>query len=138
MKTKSNTLRMIGLLAIMLSIFISGCGDKGVGPNQETGGSVIGQWDLTGIKSTTGGQTYEVPRQEIEADPLTYIFYSDHTGEIIFQSGEFDITWTSKGSTLTLSYYSETMSCTYSANSTTLTMSFTEDIYRITHIFKKQ
>jgi len=78
-----------------------------------------------------------VPSEEIEDDPLTYIFYSNGTGEIIYQGGELDFTWDTEGSILALSYYYQTISYTYSANSTTLTLSFMEDIYRIIHIFEK-
>lgn len=129
---------IIAVLALVVFTTLAGCSkdDKSVGPNG--GGNIIGTWNLTGMTSRVGDETYEVPREEIEADPLSYAFEADSTGIQYYQDQETVFHWSTNGSTLTTTSYYETISYAYSVTSSTLKLVFQVEIYEITHSFTRQ
>ncbi len=101
---------------------------------------VVGSWDLTGMSSTVGGQTYTVPPGDIANDPLTHTFYSDSTGVQYYQEQKRAFQWSTTGDAL-YSTASQDGPYTYTVNSTTLKLTFrvTSDgiTYTITHTLTK-
>jgi hypothetical protein len=100
---------------------------------------ITGTWDLVRIVSVRDdGETYEVPSEEIQEDPLTYIFKSDHTGIQIYQGDSLPFTWNISGNKL----ITDDMTYTFTVNSTTLTLTFQVmdegRTYTITHYFSRR
>ena len=79
-------------------VVLGGCGDA-TGPNPDL---IPGTWDLTGVSSMTGGQTFNLPASEIAADPATRVFRDDGTGTEHYQGSMPDFTWSTSGGTLTM------------------------------------
>lgn len=104
--------------------------------------SLIGTWTLTGISSSSGGDTYTIPPDQIESDPLTYTFYDDNTGVQYYQEQVLFFEWSTTGNILTSTdSHSNTNTYTYMVTTDTLTLSFKETsdddgiTYMITHTF---
>jgi hypothetical protein len=102
-------------------------------------GDIVGTWDLVRIVSVRDdGETYEVPSEEIQEDPLTYIFNSDHTAIQIYQGDTATFSWNLSGNKL----ITDDMTYTFTVNSTTLTLTFQVmdegRTYTITHYFSRR
>ncbi len=100
---------------------------------------IVGTWDLVRIVSVRDdGETYEVPSEEIQEDPLTYTFNSDHTAIQIYQDESLPFTWNISGNKL----ITDDMTYTFTVNSTTLTLTFQvmEEgrTFTITHYFSRR
>ena len=79
-------------------VVLGGCGDA-TGPNPDL---IPGTWDLTGVSSMTGGQTFNLPASEIAADPATRVFRDDGTGTEDYQGAMIPFVWSTSGGTLTM------------------------------------
>lgn len=137
MKTQENLQKSCLALVLLALIGLAGCsGDKS--PTGSAEGSIVGSWDLTAVKSTYGGQTYNVPAQEVQADPAKYDINSDGTGVQTYQGKQSKFDWTQSGSKLVFSSNVETNSFDFTVNSKTLTLTFTVEVYTITQTFTRQ
>jgi hypothetical protein len=104
-----------------------------------------GTWDLVAIRSISeDGWVYDVPKREIEADPLTYVLNSNHTGVQIYQDRNIDFYWDIEGGMLIFyTYYSEQYYI-YEVDSSRLRLTFEihdeyeDQIYTITHTFERR
>lgn len=129
---------------------LGGCGD-GLGPNPEL---IPGTWDLTGITSMAGGETFTIPASEIADDPVTRVFRDDGTGTEDYQGSMPDFTWSTSGGTLTiivqagfeLIAFGRSGSFQYGVDSNTMALEFDVEgegeeagiTFRITHTFTRR
>jgi len=130
----------LGFVMLLAAVLFCGCGggDKS-NPLKTDSSMIIGTWDLTGMTSRFGGNSYNVPNEEILADPLAYTFRPDHSGIMYYQGDVINFSWNTNGDNLTMSSYGYTMvSFTFGVNSKNLHLSFQEQEYYITHIFTKR
>ncbi|MBN1825353.1 MAG: hypothetical protein JW958_03735 [Candidatus Eisenbacteria bacterium] len=104
--------------------------------------ALIGTWDLVSICSEDQqGFRYCVPRSEIAADPLTYIFNPDGSAVQIYQEREADFSWWISGNML---YTGSGSEYEYSVDSNTLILGFSmwdtemQELYWITHEFDRR
>ena len=137
-------------ISCAMIVILGGCGDS-TGPNPE---QIPGTWDLTGISSMTGGQTFNIPASEIAADPVTRTFRADGTGTEDYQGAMPEFTWSTSGSTLTMTAQAgfELIGIgasgvfDYGVNSTTMVLEFDIEgegdeagtTFHITHTFTRQ
>jgi hypothetical protein len=126
------------ILALVCVALLGGCSKNAGNPVNSQPASIIGPWDLTGITSQYGGQTYTVPSEEIAGDPLTYTFNDDHTAMQYYQGEEIPFTWSVDGSVLATNSGYEINTYTFEVTTTTLKLGFQVEVYYITHIFTRR
>jgi hypothetical protein len=133
-------------LLLLLGISLTSCKssrDNPVAPTDDQ--LLVGTWDLVAIRSVNQqGDIYEVPPEEIAADPLTYILRPDGTGTQIYQGTNSEFSWMAQGDKLITTSQGVGQQYVYSVNSTTLTLTFkvmddeSGEVFTVTHQFDRQ
>lgn len=127
---------------ILIFCLFNCCDDKDKDSPNKTNNidDIIGTWDLIGITSVHGNETYHVPQEEIDEDPLSYIYYDDGTAESYYKEKFTNFDWTADEKKLYC--YSNVgvviASYTYTVNSENLDLTFPMGDHTVTHQFKRQ
>lgn len=133
--------REVGVVLVLVVAAMLSIGCTGKSPVTVEPGEIPGTWDLTGVSSTSGGQTYTAPAEQIAADPLTRVFLDDGSGVEHYQGVATPFSWSADGTNLTLRG-STSLVFQYVVNATTMTLSFDEPdngtVYRVTHTFTRR
>jgi hypothetical protein len=102
----------------------------------------VGTWNLVGIRSVSEqGDIYDVPPEEIEADPLTYVLRSDGSGTLIYQGSLIDFIWMVQGDKFIAISQGGYQEYLYIVSSKSLTLTFkilddeTGGFFNVTHKF---
>ena len=152
MKNQASFPRLATVRWILCSaiLALSGCEDA-TGPDSTL---VAGTWELTGVSSTTGGQTFNIPAAEIAADPASRVFRDDGTGTEDYQGSVHGFTWSTSDGTLTMTAQAgfeligvgPTAAFSYAVSNTTMTLMFDIEgegeeagtTFRITHAWTRR
>ncbi len=137
-------------ISCAMIVMLGGCSDA-TGPDPTL---IPGTWDLTGVSSRFGGQTFTVPPQEIADDPAARVFRENGTGTEDYQGSMPEFTWSTSGGTLTMTVQAgfeligvgPTGIFAYSVNSSTMTLMFDIEgegeeagtTFRITHTWTRR
>jgi hypothetical protein len=129
---------------MFLGIALTSCDKKNNPVDSADEQQFVGTWDLVGISSEDEqGNIYQVPPEEIEADPLTYVFRLDGSGTQFYKGILSDFTWNVQGDKFISTINGLSQEYTYSINSTTLSLTFKfigdgpNELFTITHKFSR-
>lgn len=145
LRVKTTALILVAMSTLLGVAFLGGCGDDKDGSGSVLApqtGSIEGTWDLARVISKWNGQTYEVPPEIVESDPMVYEFRADGTGEMRYKGKTHHLTWRTQGNRMYLESATMTFEVyTFSVTATELTFQFdVEDegeVYHISHIFDR-
>jgi hypothetical protein len=113
-------------LILLFGVSLTSCNKSNPKPTAPADKQLlVGTWSLVGVRSVSEhGEVYDVPPDEVAADPLTYIFRSDGTGTQIYKGSDSEFSWSAQGDKLNVTRDWGPWEYVYSVNSSTLSLTF--------------